>query len=261
VRGDAVTEAEWAVCSEPDPMLEYLRGKASDRKLRLFAVGCCRRIWHLLTDERSCRAVETAELYADGLADAPELASRQAGAELAVAEAMEQEDVSGARVHSVDLPGHTKVRAAVAASTSALENTGFDQEATWWAYMDAASAVAYDAVALLSKATKNGRTESRAFDTLRRAEWSEQCRLLRDLFGPLPFRPATIDRSWLDWRHNTVREFANTFYEMRCFADMPILADALEEAGCTDVAILDHCRQPGEHVRGCWVVDLLLGKG
>ena len=50
-------------------------------------------------------------------------------------------------------------------------------------------------------------------------------------------------------------------YESRNFARMPTLADALEEAGCTNADILAHCRQPGEHVRGCWVLDLLLGKG
>ncbi len=59
---------------------------------------------------------------------------------------------------------------------------------------------------------------------------------------------------------NTVQKIARGIYDDRAFDRMPILADALEEAGCTDIEILNHCRQPGEHFRGCWVVDLLLGK-
>jgi hypothetical protein len=65
---------------------------------------------------------------------------------------------------------------------------------------------------------------------------------------------------WLAWNENTVPRLAQTIYDERAFDRLPILADALEEAGCTDTAILDHCRQPGEHYRGCWAVDLLLGK-
>ena len=72
-----------------------------------------------------------------------------------------------------------------------------------------------------------------------------------------PFRPHSVDSGWLT---RTVLDLAQAIYDDRAFADLPILADALEDAGCTDRAILDHCRQPGEHVRGCWAVDLVLGK-
>jgi hypothetical protein len=84
--------------------------------------------------------------------------------------------------------------------------------------------------------------------------------LLQDVFGPLPFRPVAIDPAWLRWNFGTVPAIARHVYEDRAFHDLPILADALEDAGCTDQDILTHCRLPGEHVRGCWVVDLLLGK-
>jgi hypothetical protein len=82
-------------------------------------------------------------------------------------------------------------------------------------------------------------------------------RLLYDLFGPLPFRPVSADPSWLT---STVVALAEGIYQELAFDRMPILADALQDAGCNNEDILNHCRQPGEHVRGCWVVDLLLGK-
>jgi hypothetical protein len=85
-------------------------------------------------------------------------------------------------------------------------------------------------------------------------------RLLRDIFGPLPFRAIALDPAWLTWNHATVHAIAGRIYDERTFHDLPILADALEDAGCTDPDILAHCRQGGEHVRGCWVVDLILGK-
>ena len=67
----------------------------------------------------------------------------------------------------------------------------------------------------------------------------------------------TLDPAWLT---PTVQSIAAAIYQDRAFDRLPILADALEEAGCTNADVLLHCRQPGEHVRGCWVVDLLLGK-
>ena len=80
--------------------------------------------------------------------------------------------------------------------------------------------------------------------------------VIRDIFGN-PFRPATLDPSWLT---STVVALARGIYEERAFDRMPILADALQDAGCDNEDVLNHCRGPGPHVRGCWVVDLVLGK-
>jgi hypothetical protein len=93
----------------------------------------------------------------------------------------------------------------------------------------------------------------------RNAEASErrtQADLIRDIFGN-PFRPVTLNPSWLT---STVVPLARQMYDTRDFSAMPILADALQDAGCNNPDILDHCRGEGPHVRGCWVVDLVLGK-
>lgn len=84
--------------------------------------------------------------------------------------------------------------------------------------------------------------------------------LVCDIFTN-PFHPApAVDPAWLRWHDATIPRLAQQMYDSRDFTSMPILADALEEAGCTNADILDHCRGPGPHVRGCWVVDLLLGR-
>jgi hypothetical protein len=87
-----------------------------------------------------------------------------------------------------------------------------------------------------------------------------ECQVLRDLVGPLLFRPVQYSPWWLSWADGTVAKLAHQIYAEKDFASLPVLADALTEAGCDDPDILSHCRQPGEHVLGCWVVDLLLGK-
>jgi len=102
------------------------------------------------------------------------------------------------------------------------------------------------------------------WDTIQHFEWKNlhseenafQQRVLLDLFGNL-FLPVAVNPTWFT---PTVTCLAQAIYEDRAFDRMSILADALEDAGCTNQDILNHCRQPGEHCRGCWVVDLLLGK-
>jgi hypothetical protein len=85
-----------------------------------------------------------------------------------------------------------------------------------------------------------------------------QADLCRDVFRP--FRPLTANPAWLAWNGGTVAKMARTIYDDRSFTELPILADALEDAGCDNAEILTHCRSAAEHARGCWVVDLLLGK-
>src|SRR5262249_28116970 len=93
-----------------------------------------------------------------------------------------------------------------------------------------------------------------------REEGQAQAALVRDIFGN-PFRPVALDRSWLSGNGAAVVELAQAIYDERAFEQLPALADALEEAGCTDPQILQHCRETGGHVLGCWAVDLLLWKG
>jgi hypothetical protein len=93
------------------------------------------------------------------------------------------------------------------------------------------------------------------------ASHGEVISAIRDIFGPLPFRPVALAPAWLAWNGGTVVKLAEAIYEDRAFDRLPILADALLDAGCEDADLLGHLRGPGPHVRGCWAVDLLLGKG
>jgi len=116
-----------------------------------------------------------------------------------------------------------------------------------------ADAVAHSAFVEEGESVDEDSTE---WKDLRDAERVAQLRLLDDIFGN-PFQPASIDPTWLT---SDVLALATGIYKDHAFDRMPILADALQEAGCDNDDILNHCRQPSEHVRGCWVVDLVLGK-
>jgi hypothetical protein len=86
-----------------------------------------------------------------------------------------------------------------------------------------------------------------------------QAQLVREIFGN-PLRPARVRKAWLRWNDRVIPTLAQQMYQEREYEQMPVLGDALEDAGCTDAGMLQHCRQPGKHVRGCWVVDLILNK-
>jgi len=91
---------------------------------------------------------------------------------------------------------------------------------------------------------------------MKKDEPAIQCDLLREVLGN-PYRPVSLDTAW---RTSNVIALAQAIYDEKAFDRLPILADALEDAGCDNADILNHCREPGEHVRGCWAVDLVLGK-
>jgi hypothetical protein len=99
-------------------------------------------------------------------------------------------------------------------------------------------------------------TPPREWNEAKFEESQKQIRLMHCIFGN-PFHPVTLEQTWLT---TNVTALAQAIYDERAFERMPIIGDALEDAGCDNADILNHCRQPGEHVRGCWVVDLVLGK-
>jgi len=199
-----MTENEWLASTDPAALLRYLNGglsraqRPSDRKLRLFAVACCR-----LCPDQPWRDALAVDRYEDSL-------------------------------HGLGLT------------------------AGQWAYNWAAPHIT--SVLAATRAA-----------------------LLRDLVGN-PFRPVQIrglgpcpncfhlpcacqnhwergpGAGWLAWHNGTVAHIAHGIYDDRAFDRLPILADALEEAGCDSTDLLAHLRSPGPHVRGCHVLDLLLGK-
>jgi hypothetical protein len=253
-----MTPSEWLTCTDPARMLEHVEPGASERKLRLFASACCRRIWHLLPEADSRFAVEAAERYADGLAGHEEL--EQAGERgkratwAAVAAAHAGRD--GLRTEAAQA-SWVAVWAACAAESAAgpdLRGPGplsaalrTAQVASW------ARSVACDSgpLSALDIAPPGAREEP---------EEACQADLLRDLFGEHT-APPHLRPEWLRWNDGCVVKMARSIYAEGRFSDLPILADALEDAGCDDPRVLEHCRRPRLHTRGCWLLDGLMGKG
>jgi hypothetical protein len=202
-------------------MLEFLKGNASDRKLRLLAVSFARRAVHLCGSKRAAEALDVAEGVADG-----QLPRAKRGAALRWLKGTWSQPVSEALVAS--------------AHRAALYSGGL-----------AANSLARQASA------GSDPVAEQHYQRERERECATQSMIIREIFGN-PFHPVTISPSWLT---STVVALAEGIYQEKAFDRMPILADALQDSGCDNAEILDHCCGPGPHVRGCWVVDLLLGKG
>jgi len=215
-----MTEQEWNTTASIDDLRYFVFRNGAERKLRLFSCACCRRVWEQLSDERSKQAVTVAEKFADGLATDAELESVALAAEAVWTELDE---------------GNVYPRPISAAAYNVAIPMG------WWG-----GAPAFQAPErIIREAAADFNSECEA-----------QRHLIRDIFGN-PFRPVAFDPSW---RTTTAVAIAKGMYDSRDFSAMPILADALQDAGCEHADILDHCRSPGPHVKGCWVVDLVLGK-
>lgn len=219
-----MTEAEWLTCDNLTLMLRQLGGRGSPRKLRLFACACCRRFWHQRLNDRCQQAVAVAEQFADGLATREDL---------------------------------RRVSDAMAVVFKATQPTySYDPSDA----LMAAARIREEIVNAIFPDGIHSRDDYFAASSLQSDESTAQAAVLRDIMGN-PFQPLpSINPAWLAWNDGTIRKMAQIIYDERRFKDMPILADALEDAGCDHPDILSHCRQPGEHARGCWLVDCLLGK-
>ena len=228
----SMSEKEWLTWEDPGQMLGHLWANAplSARKERLFLTGCCRHFIRIF-DPEARHALDIAERTADGRATAQELdgvmrpfveRAWEGGWQGRGHQLIRRTDDDGDELHEFMANGGVLDPLA-----SAISAAG---------YADAVSGY--------------------GLCTLEDEQIGVAANILRDIVGN-PFRPVALDPTWLT---PTVKQLAEAIYEEKAFDRLPILADALEDAGCTHADILAHCRQPGVHAKGCWVLDLVLAK-
>ena len=252
-----MTEGEWLTGTDPLPMIKFLGRQASDRKIRLFAVACCRRVWASLRHEEFREAVLKAESFADGLVDEAELVQAYKRAHPFFVN-LHGEDGGPRRDNG---PCGALTAAAFPGPPKSIWDRIADAlDDPWWEdEFDKGDRLAPALVTAqhAARAAADLQGEGNVLDSpVTTAEHREQTALVRCLFGN-PFRPPSMRAEWLT---GEVKALAEGIYAERAFDRMPLLASALEAAGCTSADLIEHCRSGGEHARGCWVVDLLLGK-
>jgi hypothetical protein len=249
-------EAAWLACNDPRLMLEFLRETAGEwrfvtcaccrakcvrsggvcpayRKLKLYACGCCRRVLSMLPEPECLAALEAAERYADGDLDEAQCSS--------IAHVFDTKRRSCKKYGTPDDGAWNALYCAV--------------HRRWQSYLDEDFA--------LKRCDLVDTVVLDAAESAGVGEAAVQATLLRDVIGN-PFRPLLLD---LAWRTPTVLALAQAAYDNRILPSghlepdrLAVLADALEESGCTDAEILGHLRGPGPHVRGCFLVDAILTK-
>jgi hypothetical protein len=200
--------------------------RLSERKLRLFAAYCCRNILHPETEEEVKRAVDLCEAYAEGRASASDLYAADGPVTGVWQEYFGSDRVSAAAFCLTRYGIENPLLAAQGASENGIDAARF-----------------------------HAGTGTASSEAVLQAAW------LRDIF-PSPFRPKFVSRDWFAWNAATATTLAEQMYQSQDFSAMPLLADALQDAGCDCDDILNHCRDANAtHVRGCWVCDLVLGRG
>lgn len=234
-----MTEEEWLASNDP---LQMVRGLdpgfptwalpnptrlVSDRKLRLLAAGCCREMWQLLADPRSRQAVIQAEMFIDGQGTDEE------------------------RVLAASRAFDATIRHAIRREKMAITGLGEGPD-----LQERAATAAFALLAWSSHRAVNAAREALALLKLHK-DSATALDLVRCVIGN-PFGQPVIDPAWLAWNQGLVRHLAEGIYEEGRFREMGVLGDALEEGGCADENMLSHCRHPGPHARGCWIVDALL---
>jgi hypothetical protein len=249
-------ERWWLSSQNPDPMTMFLRtGRTrfdprtirqpsqpifpvSQRKWMLFYCACARRIQNLMHIPAASDFIEVADQFAQGIVTEATFTNCAQEATLACDLANQKLDQDERRKRKDD-----------------------------WEVIDLMSRfhqIHYVGRSALLRTLRRIRTWACEFNRNDpdwkdedAAEMARQASLLREIVGN-PFRPCVVDLDWLVWHDGTIRRMAQRIYAERRFEGMPILADALEDAGCYDEAILRHCRAETIHVRGCWLLDLLL---
>jgi len=243
-----ITESEWLTATRPTAMLMHVcgirkvhRNESGLRKLRSFAAETCRRAVARVDDPLYRGVVTAMEAVVVGGADPAAVRSgyrriRQSYQGDGMFTMSFTDAVTSADLKEFGRPNPQE--RLMAALHGLVQTLLYNPNARFhWVtgHEDAAVAARFDNV---------------------EAEFAHQADLVRDLFGN-PFRPVKFDPRW---RTSDAVALADAMYRSRDFGPMPVLADALEEAGCTNADVLAHCRGDGPHVRGCWVVDLVLGK-
>jgi hypothetical protein len=282
-----LTSAQWLALTDPADKVAFLRPPVSERKLRLFGCYCCRRIWDSLSPEGH-EALTVAERFAEGLASDDE---RQAAFRRLI-------ETSGGYIgpHPVGRPWQTASLATDLFALTLALVIATNGETLLLAETGLTIGTTYEDMRQIHRVAQSCRTARRLAEEqahyrqdagrgtvgrmwnrllrgvtgridsalragidrkVREQEVEYQAALVSDIFGN-PFRPVDFSP---DWRTDTALTLARQMYESGEFSALPILADALQDAGCDNEPLLAHCRNGGAtHVRGCWVVDLVLGK-
>src|SRR5262245_5923205 len=242
-----MTEADWLTGTNFTVHVQYVCGQLTARRQRLLAAGFCRAVKHLFDHPDLSAALPVIEDYADGLAPAAEL------------EKVRQ------RCRVIAVEANNAANTAVEKGTKDQLKHWLRHELAWTVAFAATGPVPVaDVGTRAAAAAVQARTGAELMAPVPQDEFdaatAEQALVMREVVWEVvgnPFRTVMFSPSW---RTNTAVTLARQMYQSREFSAMSILADALQDAGCANDDMLNHCRNPGEHIRGCWVLDCVLGK-